>query len=316
MAGDITGKLNSLRGAAAGAFDAIASALPKLEAGIPQNLRKIAEGATAKANNEGADAAATVSNQQAGSQNATGVATGTASSAYNPFAALQTAGNTFLNSVQAQLSPAINTLQGIGPNLSKFANNITSTNTTDSASAGGLNSLPGGQQATAIVTNLKDSIIGTVNALPGTQTIKALIDSKVSGVTNAVSTVDSIFNGAINTANQLTDAAKKVGTAFDNLTVGKGLASLAQAGLPASAIAKVDAIISSFSSLGAAAVKMATVATNTDGTRPALAAQTKAQLDNPVIPPPNYDRQLTGAESEEIKNNLAKLGFGPTEPMA
>jgi hypothetical protein len=316
MAGDVTGKLSALRGAAAGAFDAIASALPKLEAGIPQNLRKIAEGATAKANNEGADAAATVSNQQAGSQNATGVATGTASSAYNPFAALQTAGNTFLNSVQAQLSPAINTLQGIGPNLSKFANNITSTNTTDSASAGGLNSLPGGQQATAIVTNLKDSIIGTVNALPGTQTIKALIDSKVSGVTNAVSTVDSIFNGAINTANQLTDAAKKVGTAFDNLTVGKGLASLAQAGLSASAIAKVDAIISSFSSLGAAAVKMATVATNTDGTRPALAAQTKAQLDNPVIPPPNYDRQLTGAESEEIKNNLAKLGFGPTEPMA
>lgn len=308
MSAGITGALSSLRGAAAGAFDAIASALPKLEAGVPQNLKKIAEGATEKANNEGADAAATISTQQAGSQNASGVATGTASSAYNPLAALQTAGNTFLSSVRAQLSPAITTLQGIGPNLSKFANNISSTSTTDSATAGGINSLPGGQQATAIITNLKDSLVNTVNVLPGTQTIKALIDSKLSGVSTSVSTVDSIFNGATDTASQLTTVARNVGTTLEKLTVGKGLASLTQAGLPASAIAKVDALISSFSSGGAAAVKMATVATNTDGTRTSLDAQTKAQLGNPVIPPPNYDRQLTGAESEEIKNKLAKLG--------
>jgi len=316
MAGDITGKLNSLRGAAAGAFDAIASALPKLEAGVPQNLRKIAEGATAKANNEGADVAATVANQQAGSQNASGVATGTASSAYNPFAALQTAGNTFLNSIQAQISPAITTLQGIGPNLSKFANNITSTSTTDSASAGGLNSLPGGQQATAIVTNLKDSLINTVNVLPGTQTIKALIDSKLTGVTTALSTVDSVFKGVNNAANQVTIAAKNVGSAFENLTTGKGLSSLAQAGLPASAIAKVDALLSSFSSGGASSVKMATVATNTDGTRTSLDAQTKAQLDNPVIPPPNYDKSPTAPKPEEIINNLAKLAPGSTDSIA
>jgi hypothetical protein len=316
MAGDITGKLNSLRGAAAGAFDAIASALPKLEAGVPQNLRKIAEGATAKANNEGADVAATVANQQAGSQNASGVATGTASSAYNPFAALQTAGNTFLNSIQAQISPAITTLQGIGPNLSKFANNITSTSTTDSASAGGLNSLPGGQQATVIVTNLKDSLINTVNVLPGTQTIKALIDSKLTGVTTALSTVDSVFKGVNNAANQVTIAAKNVGSAFENLTTGKGLSSLAQAGLPASAIAKVDALLSSFSSGGASSVKMATVATNTDGTRTSLDAQTKAQLDNPVIPPPNYDKSPTAPKPEEIINNLAKLAPGSTDSIA
>ena len=305
MAGGITGSLSVLKGAAAGAFDAIASALPKLEAGVPQNLKKIAEGATAKANNEGTNAAATLTNQQAGSQNASEVATGTASSAYNPLAALQNVGNTFLSSIQNQFTPALNTLSIIGPNLSKFANNISSTST---ASTGGISSLPGGQQATVIVTNLKDSIIGTVNALPGTETIKALIDSKVSGVSTSVSTVDSIFNGATNTASQLTTAARNVGITLENLIVGKGLASLAQVGLPASAIAKVDALISSFSSGGAAAVKMATVATNTDGTRTSLDAQTKAQLGNPVIPPPNYDRQLTGAESEEIKNKLAKLG--------
>jgi len=316
MAGDVTGKLSALRGAAAGAFDAIASALPKLEAGVPQNLRKIAEGATAKANNEGADTAATVSNQQAGSQNASGVATGTASSAYNPFAALQTAGNTFLNSIQAQISPAITTLQGIGPNLTKFANNITSTSTTDSASAGGLNSLPGGQQATAIVTNLKDSLINTVNVLPGTQTIKALIDSKVSGATTTLSAVDSVFKGVNNAANQVTIAAKNVGSAFENLTIGKGLSSLVQAGLPASAIAKVDALLSSFSSGGASSVIMATVATNTDGTRTALDEQIKGQLDNPVIPPPNYARSLTAPESKDIINNLAKLASGSTDPIA
>ena len=316
MSAGITGALSSLRGAAAGAFDAIASALPKLEAGVPQNLKKIAEGATEKANNEGADAAATISTQQAGSQNASGVATGTASSAYNPLAALQTAGNTFLSSVRAQLSPAITTLQGIGPNLSKFANNISSTSTTDSATAGGINSLPGGQQATAIITNLKDSLVNTVNVLPGTQTIKALIDSKLSGVSTSVSTVDSIFNGATNTASQLTTVARNVGTTLEKLTVGKGLASLAQAGLPASAIAKVDALISSFSSGGASSVKMATVATNTDGTRPALNTQTEAQLGNPVIPPPNYDIQLTGSESETIKNNLTKLATGASEPIS
>lgn len=312
MAGGITGKLDSLRGAAAGAFDAIASALPKLEAGIPQNLKKIAEGATATANQVGADQAAAITNQQAGSQNANGVATGTASSAFNPMAKLQTAGDAFLNSIQAQISPAITTLQGIGPNLSKFANNITSTNTTDSASAGGINSLPGGQQATVIVTNLKDSLINTVNVLPGTQTIKALIDSKLSGVTTALSTVDLVFKGANNAATQVTTAAKNVGSALENLTTGKGLSSLAQVGLPASAIAKVEALVSSFSSGGAVSVKMATVATNTDGTRTELDAQTKAQLGNPKIPPPNYDRQLTGSEAEEIKNKLANLDSGQT----
>lgn len=312
MAGGITGALSSLRGAAAGAFDAIASALPKLEAGIPQNLKKIAEGATATANQVGANQAAAITNQQAGSQNANGVATGTASSAFNPMAKFQTAGDAFLNSIQAQISPAITTLQGIGPNLSKFANNLTSTSTTDSASAGGINSLPGGQQATVIVTNLKDSLINTVNVLPGTQTIKALIDSKLSGVTTALSTVDSVFKGVNNAATQVTTAAKNVGSALENLTTGKGLSSLAQVGLPASAIAKVEALVSSFSSGGAASVKMATVATNTDGTRTELDAQTKAQLGNSKIPPPNYARQLTGSESEEIKNKLANLDSGQT----
>jgi hypothetical protein len=314
MAGDITGKLSALRGAVAGAFDAIASALPKLEAGVPQNLKKITEGAISKANNEGADTAATVANQQAGSPNASGVATGTDSSAFNPLAQFQNAGNTIYNNIKSQLSPAITTLQGIGPNLSKVANNITSPSTTDSASASGINSLPGGQQATAIVTNLKDSLINTVNVLPGTQTIKALIDSKLSGVTTALSTVDSVFKGVNDAANQATIAAKNAGSVFENLTTGKGLTSLAQLGLPASAIAKVEALISSFSSLGAAAVKMPTVATNTDGTRTDLDKQTKAQLDNPKIPPPNYDKSPTAPNREEIINDLSNLASrsGPT----
>ena len=314
MAGGLTKSLDSLKGAVAGAFDAIASALPKLEAGVPQNLKKIAEGAISKANNEGADAAATVANQQAGSPNASGVATGNDSSAFNPLAQFQNAGNTIYNNIKSQLSPAITTIQGIGPNLSKFANNITSINTTDSASAGGISSLPGGQQVTAVVTNFKDNLVNTVNALPGTKTISALIDSKLSGVTNGLSKVDSVFQGINNAATQVTTAAKNVGATLENLTTGKGLTSLAQVGIPASILAKADALISKFSSGGASSVVTPTVATNTDGTRPALDARTKEQLGNPVIPPPNYDRQLTGSESEETKNNLAKLASksGPT----
>jgi len=318
MAGGLTKSLDSLKGAVAGAFDAIASALPKLEAGVPQNLKKIAEGAISKANNEGADAAATVANQQAGSPNASGVATGNDSSAFNPLAQFQNAGNTIYNNIKSQLSPAITTIQGIGPNLSKFANNITSINTTDSASAGGISSLPGGQQVTAVVTNFKDNLVNTVNALPGTKTISALIDSKLSGVTNGLSKVDSVFQGINNAATQVTTAAKNVGATLENLTTGKGLTSLAQVGIPASILAKADALISKFSSGGASSVVTPTVATNTDGTRPALDARTKEQLGNPVIPPPNYDRQLTGSESEETKNNLAKLASksGPTPQSA
>jgi hypothetical protein len=316
MAGGVTKSLDSLKGAVAGAFDAIASALPKLEAGVPQNLRKIAEGAIADANNEGADAAATVANQQAGSPNASGVATGTDSSAFNPLAQFQNAGNTIYNNIKSQLSPAITTIQGIGPNLSKFANNITSINTTDSASAGGISSLPGGQQVTAVVTNFKDSLVNTVNALPGTKTISALIDSKLSGVTNELSKVDSVFQGINNAATQVTTAAKNVGSALENLTTGKGLTSLSQVGIPASILAKADALISAFSSGGASSVKMPTVATNTDGTRSALDAQTTAQLGNPAIPPPNYGRQLTGSESKEINNNLAKLASQSPESNA
>jgi hypothetical protein len=317
MAGAITGKLDLLKGAAAGAFDAIVGALPKLEAGIPQNLKKISEGAIAKANNEGTDTATTIANQQAGSPNASGVATGNDSSAFNPLAQFQNAGNAVYNNIKAQLSPAITTLQGIGSNLSKFANNITSTNTTTSASAGGISSLPGGQQVTAIVTNLKDSVINTVSALPGVQNITALINAKTSQVTGAITIASAAATQGINLVNRGIGAVNSVESIGKDLAAGKGLTnSLAQVGLPAGAIAKVDALLSSFSSGGALSVKMATVATNTDGTRPALDAQTKAQLDNPVIPPPNYDRQLTGAESEETKNKLAKLATGTSEPTA
>jgi hypothetical protein len=314
----ITGLVTSIKGAVGEAYDAIVKGLPNLKAGEPVNLKQASNDAIAKSNNVGAAAIATVANQQAGSQNASGIATGTASSAFNPLAQLQTAGNTFLNSVQAQLSPAITTLQGIGPNLSKFANNLTSTSTTDSASAGGISLLPGGQQATAIVTNLKDNIIGTVNTLPGTQTIKDLIDSKLSGVTTALSTVDLVFKGVNDAATQVTTAAKKVGSALETLTTGKGLTSLSQAGLPAGAIAKLDTLISSFVRSGDELSKLTTVAINTDATRDQLNESITRQLGNPVmgnpvIPPPNYDRQLTGAESAEIKDKLAKLATETSE---
>jgi hypothetical protein len=174
--------------------------------------------------------------------------------------------------------------------------------------------LPGGQQVTAVVTNFKDSLVNTVNALPGTKTISALIDSKLSGVTNGLSKVDSVFQGINNAATQVTTAAKNVGSTLENLTTGKGLTSLAQVGIPASILAKADALISKFSSGGASSVVMPTVATNTDGTRPDLDKQTKAQLGNPVIPPPNYDKSPTAPKSEEIINNLSILASrsGPT----
>jgi len=310
MADGITGKLDALRGAAAEAFGAISSALPKLEAGIPQNLKKIAADATAKANQVGTGVSDTISNLQEGIKNASGIATGTASSAYNPLSQLQTAGNTFLNSVQAQLSPAITTLQGIGANLSKFANNITSTNTTASASAGGISLLPGGQQVTAIVTNLKDS----VSALPGVQNITELINAKTSQVTGAINIASAAATQGINLVNRGIGAVNSLESISKDLAAGKGLTnSLAQAGLPAAPLAQLNTLMSTFSSGAGASVKMATVAINTmPQTRSLLNKQAKEGLD-PRAGPPNFDIQLTGEESAEIKNKFATLAANTPE---
>jgi hypothetical protein len=151
--------LDRVKGAAAGAYEKIVAALPDLKPGVPLNLKQETDNAIAKANGVGAGAADAVKNQQAGSPDASGVASGDASSAFNPLAQFQNAGNTIYNNIKDRISPAIDTIEGIGKNINTFTDRVNSPN--------GTASLTDSAKINEIVTNLGNNIADTVQSQPG-----------------------------------------------------------------------------------------------------------------------------------------------------
>jgi len=151
--------LDRVKGAAAGAYEKIVAALPDLKPGVPLNLKQETDNAIAKANGVGAGAADAVKNQQAGSPDASGVASGAASSAFNPLAQFQNAGNTIYNNIKDRISPAVDTIEGIGKNINTFTDRVNSPN--------GTASLTDSAKINEIVTNIGNNIADAVQNQPG-----------------------------------------------------------------------------------------------------------------------------------------------------
>ena len=260
LTGGAESLLNSAKGIAGSAFAAIKNSFPKLTAGIPQNLKQIAEKATAAAQNSGTELSASVA-QSANAFNISGanaatIASGAASSAINGAASSV---NNLVTSAGAAVTTAAGAIQA---GLTNGANSLLPASVST-----GLGALPGAQKAVAsIVNNAK----GALNSIPGT--------AGISTALNQVTAALSSGGGLGNVASDLLGKLKNPGAS---------LQALASAGLPAGAAAQLNSAISSLNSGGALPIKLPVISTNTVD-RTAITAQIGAVFGSTKIPVPNY----------------------------
>lgn len=224
----VSGLLDSAKGIAGSAFAAITSGFPSLKPGVPQNLKQIADSATASAQNSGTDAqsiADKASNAfNASGANAATIASGVASSAVN--------GSSSVSNLVTATAGAVVT--GVTNTINAF---------TPASISTGLGALPGAQNAVSSVVN---NTIGALNVVPGTAGISAALGQ----VTAAISSGAALGNLASGMISSLKNP-------------GASLQALASAGLPAGAAASLNSAISSLSSGGSIPVKLPVVGTNT-----------------------------------------------------
>jgi len=275
LGGGLSGLLDSAKGVAGSAFAAITKGFPTLKAGVPQNLKQIADKATADvqaSGTEASDVAGVLKSAAANSGiDAASIASGAASSATNGLASVTTAVTTGL---------------GASTNLASAAENaVNAAKATLPASAStGLSGLPGAQSA---VSNIIDNAKGAVNLIPGTAGITAAL-----GQVNAAVNIGSLPGGASSLINQLK-------------LPGASLQALASIGLSPALAAKLNSSIASLSSGGSVPITLPNIGTRTDNTRPALASQLENLFGSSKIPTPNYagNPATTGETSGTVAVN-------------
>lgn len=251
----ISGLLDSAKGVAGSAFDAITKGFPKLKAGEPQNLKQIADKATAEVQASGTDASNVADIVKSAASDAgidaTNIASGAASAAINGANSVSNVVTTGLGSTTNIVSAAENAVSAVNATLPASASS-------------GLSGLPGAQNAVATV------VTGLPTLLPG-----------ASSITGAISQVTSSVNTGSLTGNAT--------SLINKLKVpGASLVGLASVGLSPALSAKLNSAISSLSSGGSVPIILPTVGINTNN-RINLVSQLTNVLNDPKIPAPNYN---------------------------
>lgn len=268
-AAGLTGLLDSAKGVAGSAFAAVTSAFKPMQAGVPQNLSKIA-GDTA--------ASVAASGVSAISQTAGGLASGASN--------LLAGGATGLVAGATGLSTGA---------IGSAINNVTS----------GLSGIPGGAGAISSIVNNSP---GAINQLPGVGAVTNLINNTSTAITNGMS-ISSAATGVLTSvsAGPLASVANQASGLLNQGTnllkdPTKALSSLALTGLPSGAAAELNSAISSLSSGGPFQIKLPTVATGTIDSS-AVLGQLTSTFGDSRIPVPN----LTGEVSSSAKAGVASV---------
>jgi hypothetical protein len=283
----ITGILDQAKGIAAGAFNSIKNALPKLKANVPQNLTAI----TASA--KGAESAA------ANDSEAVVAEDGSVS-------------NLRRNTETGDLFDPTGKILAIKSSVTNITGGI------DSAIASGVDMIPGGQNAIASITNYSSKV---VNSIPGVGAVKSFLNNASTSAINGI----SISNSISSVANSVTGALKgalggaagalkgalggAAGALTDVLSGGLdkvkslGLATLAKIGLPTAAIAQLNSAISGLSS-GLMKVTTPQVGENTTD-RAQIDSQTNALIGN--APPPNFKATVAPEPQTNVKTPQQKV---------
>jgi hypothetical protein len=276
IGGGLTGLLDSAKGLAGSAFDAITKGFPALKAGVPQNLKQIADKATADvqaSGTEASDVAGVLKSAAANSGiDAASIASGAASSATNGLASITKAVTTGLGASTNLVTSAENAVNAVKATLPASVST-------------GLSNLPGAQDA---VNNIVNKAPGALNIIPGTAGITAAL-----GQVNAAVNIGSLPGGASNLVNQLK-------------LPGASLLQFAAAGLGPALAAKLGTAVASLPN-GGSPVTVPVIGTNTDGTRSALSTQLAKVFGSNKISLPNYggNPATTGETSgtEALRNN-------------
>jgi len=279
----VSGLLDSAKGVAGSAFAAITKSFPTLKAGVPQNMKKIADEATAKAQNSGTDLAAGIDSAKnalaSAGAGAAALASGAASSLTNAASgSLSTAITAATGSLSTTVTTATNAVTTATNAVNAVLPNSIST---------GLGGLPGAQKAVSTVVN---SAAGALNSIPGTSQISGAMKQITASITSG---------GALGGA--ATDLINKM------KNPGASLQALASAGLPAGAAAALNSAIGSLSSGGAIPIKLPTVGLNTTD-RAGPTALLGAVFGSSKIPVPNFSGNpaTTGdtASSDKLRDKL------------
>ena len=290
LGSSITSLIDSAKGIAGSAFALITKSFPSLKAGVPQNLKQIADQASAAAQSVGSSVQSAVAGASTAIQNAgttaAAAASGVASSATNPLtgigASVMGAVSTVSNAVSTTASSISGAITGAATAMAAVVNKVS-----PGALTTGLSAIPGAEKAvTTVVNNAKDAI----NKIPGT---------------DALGSAAKDLSAAVNTGAR-TGAASNVLNALKK--PGATLQSLASAGLPTAAMSQLNSAISSLSSGGAVPIKLPTVGVNTTD-RSSVMGQLGAVLGSTKIPVPNYsgnpasvgETEATSAASDTIK---------------
>lgn len=314
--------LDSAKGIAGSAFNAIKNSLPKLEAGVPQNLKKIADDAIAKAQAVGTSlqtAVQTVTSLgNTTGANAASIASGLSSAATNVAAGANaaigavTASVATLNTaISTGLANATSSTQFVS-SLSQTANainssvvNVLSNTTTATQFVSGVSNVAStvNTAVTAGLANVKaaaDSISGTLSSsavssglgvLPGAQSAVSSVVNSTTAALNAIPGTGQITT-ALNQISASIGSGGELGNVATDLlgklkSSGESLQALASTGLPPAAAAQLNSAINALNSSSAIPIKMPTVAANTVD-RTAITAQISSVFGSTKIPIPNY----------------------------
>jgi len=307
--GSFNSQVETVKGLSGSAFRAITDSFKPFKAGIPQNLKAIAQKQAQDADPEG--------NANIQEQNAAAKSTSTpyvfpderggAGGISNdvPIAQRQAQnadpeGNANIQEQNAAANAEAIRNAGESVNLNPSLIGATSRlpvtaaglSNVSSSLASGLNALPGGAAAAFAVVNKATGSslslpaltnIASVTKNASTSTLNGIpVSSALSSIVTSLSVGNSAMSGSINRL------SSNVPNLTKNISAGnQSLLSLASTGLSVGAAASLSASINSLNAGGANPIKMPTVAVNTTD-RSELTSQIRNLLGDTKVPAPNF----------------------------
>jgi len=279
--GEFKSQVESVKGLAGSAFGAITDSFKSLKAGIPQDLKAIAQ-------------------KNAAEQAANDVKpTGTLASLPGDLAKAQ--------SVLGAASANIPGLSGLAGSLPALGAGLTSVGSSLN-SGSGLSALPGGGAAAYAFVN---NATGASLSLPSLSGITSAAQNASASVLNGIPSANALssIGTSLSVGNSsISGLVNKLSSSLPDLTKNisagtQSLSSLASTGLPAGAAASLSASINSLSASGANPIKMPTVAVNTTD-RSEITSQISSLLGDKKIPAPNFSGLLATTSRDLSQTEL------------
>jgi hypothetical protein len=312
--GGFKSQIESIKGLAGSAFGTITDAFKPLKAGIPQDLKAIAQKNAAEQAANDTRTTGTLESlpgDLAKAQAAIGAASANIpglSGVIGNFAGSVPALGAGLTSIGTSLTSG----GGLSAGLTSLGSSLNSgglsaglTSLGSSLSSGsGLGALPGGGAAAyAFVNNATGASLSLPSLSGITSAAKNASTSILNGIpsANALSSIGtslSVGNSAIsglinNLSSNLPDLTKNISAGTQSLS------SLASTGLSAGAAASLTASLNSLSASGANPIKMPTVAVNTTD-RSEITTQVSNLLGDKKIPAPDFSGSGPNASASSI----------------